>query len=299
LRNDLSSASSDLGEGGGQAAKTDPRTPEERSTGTFWGKIVMGNSSRLTTFLQPSECETLLSALPPSQPHGTARTWSASQAAQLIRDPTFYSFNLLWIFHSIGGWGISLVLPTVIYELRIPNTNSATTQLMTMPTYTFGCAFMCFFGWLIHRQKLGPWVVCIGLEAVIVGCYIVLLTVKVPVIKYIFVTLATACVSCVYPLMWPERIRAAKGTTGAGLGIGITNACAQLSGIVGPQLYQTRFGPRYVMSFSVSVGMLACSVVMMVITWWIVRSRDRKVKEASDIGEGGVNEEIIDDVVRR
>jgi MFS family permease len=172
-------------------------------------------------FLSSGEKDILIADLPATQPSGTAKTWNLAQAKSLVTDPSFLSFNMLWVFHSIGGWGISLVLPTVIYDLGLEG--SATSQLMTMPTYSFGCAFMCFFGFLIHKGYLGPWLVSMGLEVVIVICYIVLITVDTAVVKYIFVTLATACVSCVYPLMWPERIRAARGTTGAGLGIGITN----------------------------------------------------------------------------
>jgi MFS family permease len=183
----------------------------------FW----LPNWPETATFLNADEKETLLADLPPTQPSGTAKTWNVSQVKGLFKDPTFVSFNMLWVFHSIGGWGISLVLPTVIYELGLEG--SAISQLMTMPTYTFGCAFMCFFGWLIHRGSLGPWTVSMALEVVIVVCYIILITVDIPVVKYVFVTLATACVACIYPLMWPERIRAARGTTGAGLGIGITN----------------------------------------------------------------------------
>jgi MFS family permease len=183
----------------------------------FW----LPNWPETAKFLNAEAKETLLSDLPSTQPSGTAKTWNVSQARELVTDPTFVSFNLLWIFHSIGGWGISLVLPTVIYELGLEG--SAISQLMTMPTYTFGCTFMCFFGWLIHRGLLGPWTVSMGLEVVIVVCYIILLTVNIPAVKYVFVTLATACVACIYPLMWPERIRAARGTTGAGFGIGITN----------------------------------------------------------------------------
>lgn len=173
------------------------------------------------SFLSTDERTTLLASLPATQPRGTAKTWTPSQATTLLADPTFTTFNLLWLCHSIGGWGISLVLPTVIYDLGLQG--SAISQLMTMPTYTFGCAFMCVLGWLVHRGHTGPWAVSMALELVICVCYVVLLTVELPVVKYIFVTLATACVACVYPLMWPERIRAARGTTAAGLGIGITN----------------------------------------------------------------------------
>ena len=55
-----------------------------------------------------------------------------------------------------------------------------------------------------------------------------MITVKVPVVKYIFVTLALACSICIYPIVWPERIRAARGTSAAGMAIGITNVSVYL-----------------------------------------------------------------------
>lgn len=57
-------------------------------------------------------------------------------------------------------------------------------------------------------------------------CYIILITVDIPSVKYVFVTLALCCSICIYPIVWPERIRAAHGTTAAGLAIGITNVRA-------------------------------------------------------------------------
>jgi hypothetical protein len=59
--------------------------------------------------------------------------------------------------------------------------------------------------------------------------------------------------------MGPERIRALEGTVASGIGIGLTNACAQFryvkivemsvytcqvgSGVVGPHVFSTVFGP--------------------------------------------------------
>lgn len=59
-------------------------------------------------------------------------------------------------------------------------------------------------------------------------CYVILITVKIPVVKYIFVTLALSSSISIYPILWPERIRAAHGTTAAALGIGITNVSLPL-----------------------------------------------------------------------
>lgn len=53
--------------------------------------------------------------------------------------------------------------------------------------------------------------------------FILLITVQIPIAKYIFISIALACGICVYPILWPQRIRAAHGTTAAGLAIGITN----------------------------------------------------------------------------
>ena len=124
-------------------------------------------------------------------------------------------------------------------------------------------------------------------------CYIILITVDIPILKYIFVTIALACSICIYPIVWPERIRAAHGTTAAGLAIGLTNvsspsfpntnrakvretqASAQLQGIVGPQVYQPKFGPDYKVSFCCSIGLLVGAIASISVTWFLVAKRDR------------------------
>lgn len=60
----------------------------------------------------------------------------------------------------------------------------------------------------------------------------------------------------------------------------MTNAAAQLQGIVGPQVYQSRFGPSYKVSFSVSIALLAGAVASIAATWWLVRRGDAKKKRA-------------------
>lgn len=90
-----------------------------------------------------------------------------------------------------------------------------------------------------------------------------------------------------------ERIRAAKGTTTAALAIGVTNVCillsmsmlsakinktkaaAQFQGILGPQVYQTKFGPSYRVSYAASIGLLVGSVACIGVSWWLIRRGDR------------------------
>lgn len=81
-------------------------------------------------FLSADETRAIIANLPATQPTSAAKTWDWAQAKALFKDPTFVTFTLLWICHAIGGWGVSTVLPTVIYELGM--TGTAVAQLMTM-----------------------------------------------------------------------------------------------------------------------------------------------------------------------
>ena len=127
--------------------------------------------------------------------------------------------------------------------------------------------------------------ILLKVESVALLCYILLLVIRSPVAKYLIISVAVACSTCVYPVLWPERIRAAHGTTTAGLAIGITNASAQLMGIVGPQVYQSRFGPEYRVSYATSIGLLVGAVGMIAATWWLVRRKGKDEEIAQESAE--------------
>lgn len=73
-----------------------------------------------------------------------------------------------------------------------------------------------------------------------------------------------------YPIMWPDRIRVVKGASSAGLAIGFTNASTQLMGIVGPLIYQSKFGPSYHISYACSIALCAISLFFIGATWYFV-----------------------------
>lgn len=63
-----------------------------------------------------------------------SKTFETDQIKAMFENPTFVPFLIIWITHGIGGFGITFVLPTVIYELGISDT--AISQLMTMVSMT-------------------------------------------------------------------------------------------------------------------------------------------------------------------
>lgn len=81
-------------------------------------------------FLSESEKEAIISDLPSRAPTMESKTFDLDQIKAMFKNPTFVPFLIIWITHGIGGFGITFVLPTVIYELGISDT--AISQLMTM-----------------------------------------------------------------------------------------------------------------------------------------------------------------------
>lgn len=166
------------------------------------------------------------------------------------------------------------MLPTVIHQLGM--TTPTMSQLTTLPTYVLGSAGLLLIAYLIRQKKMKPWMAALGLETLGVVCYVVLISVEQPLVKYLMVVLTSVAAVGVIPILWPERIRSTAGTTHAGLAIGITSAATDLHGIVGPQIYQKKFGPTFKIPFCVSIGLMCLTMIGIVFTWIVIRRRDRR-----------------------
>ena len=192
-----------------------------------------------------------------------------------MSSPANYTFLLIWLCHSIGAGGIFTVLPTVLYQLGL--TRSAETQLMGMPLCFAGSLCLLLVALAVHKRKITSWIAALCLESFVCVCYIILTTLGNPVAKYVIITLASAASFGVCPILWPERIRAAHGSTSAGLAIGLTTAASAGSfGIVGPQIYRSSFGPTYHISFKIVIALLVTATISIAATWFLVRKQSSR-----------------------
>ncbi|RYO43405.1 hypothetical protein AA0111_g448 [Alternaria arborescens] len=249
------------------------------STGTVSGLLayalfIIEGYPQTVDFLSEDECAAILADLPQQAPTMRAKTFDTDQTKSLSKSTTFLSFLMIWTTHDIGGWGMSFVLPTVIYELGISNT--AVSQVLTIPPFALVFLILISLAYFIHHGYLSPWVAGLGVEGIQIVCYILLINVKQPVAKYIFIMIATAASQSSFAIIWPERVRVAKGTTTAGLAIGMSNASGQLMGILGPQIYQPKFGPTYRISYACSIALIAMCLGAVLSTWHFVRKGDVK-----------------------
>lgn len=107
--------------------------------------FILPNYPETSNFITEEEKRIIVDNLPKTQPTSQAKTWDFEQVKGIFRNPTTISFTLIWICHAIGGWGVQKVLPTVILELGL--TDSAISQLLTMPTYV--SSILLYFSFLI------------------------------------------------------------------------------------------------------------------------------------------------------
>ncbi|KAK0462575.1 high-affinity nicotinic acid transporter [Desarmillaria tabescens] len=221
--------------------------------------FILPDFPQTATFLTERERATVIDRLSRDAPSKEGKTWDKGEVWRLFADPTFWTFSAVWFCHAVGGFGLSYVLPTVIYELGF--TTTALSNVLSMPPSLSTFVLLNTLGWLIQKRFWNPFRIAIGLEFTNIICCIILLTVKVTVVRYLALLVATATAGSVYAVLWPNRVEAARGTSAAGMAIGITNAIAQFSGILGPQVFSGIYGPSYRVSFSVCVGLLAGAVV--------------------------------------
>ncbi|KAF7378346.1 High-affinity nicotinic acid transporter [Mycena sanguinolenta] len=204
--------------------------------------------------------------------HGKTFEWNAVRL--LFTDPTFYSFTAAWICAGVGGSGISFSLPTVIKDLGF--TDSRMANVLTMPPSFASFGLVLILGQLVRTGKLNPFPLCIILDFVIIACYLVLLYVDTVGVRYLVLVISTAASGSLYPMLWPKRVQALRGTAMAGLGIGLHNASAQFSGILGPQIFSPVYGPSYQVSFKVSIALLAGAVIFHALAWFFMHGPIQK-----------------------
>ncbi|KAG6812016.1 hypothetical protein H0H92_004745 [Tricholoma furcatifolium] len=210
---------------------------------TFW---VLPDYPQTAKFLDDDEKLATLGLLTEHAPSKEAKTWDWQQVVELFKDPTTWTWTAVWFFHAVGGFGLSYALPTVIYQLGF--TTSALSNVLSMPPTLLTFIVLNILGWLVQSWDFNPFRIAIVF------------------VKYLALCVATATAGSVYPILWPSRVKAARGTTAAGVAIGITNATAQFSGILGPTVFSTIYGPTYRISYTVCSALLAGAILSIALT---------------------------------
>ena len=125
----------------------------------------------------------------------------------------------------------------------------------------------------LELASLEPFAEQSPLPAVVLGvivALVIMVTVEPAGVRYAAACVISGAAPSAYACLWPRRIAALRGTSAAALGIGINNAISQFSGLVGPSLWRSDYGPRYKNSATGACGLVSANAVIILVLWWLM-----------------------------
>jgi len=234
--------------------------------------------------------------LPGNSPQAKEVNFNLWEIIEVMKDPKTWLFTFCWAFFTVGTTGLQFYLPTVIANLGF--TTIARSQLLNIPTAVLTIGFIAIFGIWADTARLPRPLYPLSFMIVILACYSVLYTFPNTGAVYAASIIATALGSAWYPMMWPWRVQTTSKATGSAFSIGFVNSYGQIGGALGPQIFRSKYAPRYATSFGVAMAIVGLAIATNLVTWWFtndVEVETRKLKRAR-IEAAKRGEAVLDDV---
>jgi len=123
----------------------------------------------------------------------------------------------------------------------------------------------------------------LGIFAIIIACYAVLVVYPSNGAVYTATLIGNACTAAFFPLMWPWRVQTTSRATGSAFSIGFVNSYGQIGGAIGPQIFKSKYAPRYRESFASAMALVVVCAIVTLVTWWVTQQTEadtRRLKRA-------------------
>lgn len=133
--------------------------------------------------------------------------------------------------------------------------------------------------WLVNKKHVPSPLIALLYSVVTLACYSVLYT--YPNLGGVYAaTVITGSISHAwFPIMWPWRLQTTSRATGSAFSIGFVNSLGQIGSIVGPQIFRSKYAPRYSVSFGVAMGFTGLCILFTAWTWWVTRFTEKETRE--------------------
>lgn len=109
-------------------------------------------------------------------------------------------------------------------------------------------------------------------------CFVLFFTVDSRIGIYIACILGTLFYQSYFPAFWAWRSATLSGSTGTAFTLGLQSGIAQLGGVVGPQLFQSKWARNgYKNSFAIAASFQIAGWFSNMWTWWLTRNTEYDV----------------------
>jgi nitrate/nitrite transporter NarK len=250
-------------------------------------------------FLTDREKIFIQARLPSNAPRAAEADFNVREIYDALKDKRLWLFTLIWATFTVGTSGVRFYQPTVIANLGFISIAQA--QLLNLPISLLAIAVIGVTGFFADNARLPRPVYPLGIFAIIIACYAVLVVYPSNGAVYAATLVGNACTAAFFPLMWPWRVQTTSRATGSAFSIGFVNSYGQIGGAIGPQIFKSEYAPRYRESFASAMALVAACAGVTMVTWWVTRQTEadtRRVKRARLQAEKD-DLAVLDDVVDR
>ncbi|KAI0188257.1 major facilitator superfamily domain-containing protein [Astrocystis sublimbata] len=265
----------------------------------FW--FLVPNPGKVTGWLSDDEKQFLL--LRKKFSHGgqsgvhQEEAFSWKFAKQAFRSMHVYSVAAIEFTAAGVVYGISYVLPTIIADLGYGSLNA---QVLTAPPYVFACLVVLYSGWMADRYKQRALAVVLPNVMAAVGIVIIIVSIRlpgIPGVTYFGIFFLAAGLYCVSPSVTAWISLNCAGDMKRAVSIGLMISIAQLSGILGSNIFLAREAPLYPTGFGICITLLVSfGIIWPGIYWGILKkiNAQRAAMSRVDIAARYTEEELAD-----
>ncbi|KAL3487468.1 major facilitator superfamily domain-containing protein [Aspergillus germanicus] len=251
------------------------------------------------SWLTEREKKFIQARLPSNAPRANEQNFKFREVIDSLKDLRLWLFTLIWATFTVGTDGVTFYQSTVIANLGF--TTIAQAQLLNLPITATGLLFIAITGVMADRSRIPRPLYPLTFLVIIIVCYGVFVAYPGTGAVYAVTLIGNALKAGWYPVMWPWRVQTTSRATGSAFSIGFVNSYGQIGGAIGPQMFRSKYAPRYVVPFSVAMGLLGLCAILTLVTWyvtWETERETRRLKLAKMAAEKR-GEVILEDVVDR
>ncbi|CAH0058411.1 unnamed protein product [Clonostachys solani] len=225
-------------------------------------------------WLTDKEKRFLQARLPANAPRSSESDFNMSEIWESLKDQRLWWFTLIWATKTIGGSGLSFYLPTIVADLGL--VSIAESQLLTIPSAVIPMFLIGLSAYLTGRKGVPYPLIALVYMVTTLACYAVMVTYPNLGGVYAATTIAASASLAWFSTMWPWRLQTTSKATGSAFAIAFSNSLGQIGTIVGPQIFQSKYAPKYRVSFAVAMGMSGVCILATLWTWWLTRHTERQ-----------------------
>ncbi|KAH8881405.1 retrograde regulation protein 2 [Thozetella sp. PMI_491] len=233
-------------------------------------------SERTMRWLSPREQEFVELRLASNAPVTSDAAFSSKESWDTFKDPKLWAFCLTQTLMNTGGFGLTWFLPTIVTNLGF--TAPPNNILLLIPPAAATIITITIAAWVLKRAWFPRPLVALTIVLFEVAVFAIFISTNSKGAIYFACVTGSALSNSFAIPFWSWRSSSLKGTTGTAFAFGLQSGIGQLGGVIGPQIFQSKYGPTYRVPYSVCTACIAGGFFGCWLCYYLTASLEKDVR---------------------